>query len=218
MGMLAQWLGPAFLAALVAAGINIVGWFVTFRHTRRLERERRAEKVVDLQTALLAEIRSTLKLLSDTDFAAALDVVRRRLSERDDSGYTPFIPRDPGAPIFSAIAREISILPTEVIDPVVLHYELRGTIAQFADDLRADSFKNLPADRKLAMMEDFFRLKAHSALLARDAVIALERSLGLPQALNNRALVPSVLESASAGSAALAQTSSRSVDTSDRTD
>jgi hypothetical protein len=36
---------------MVAGLVNIAGWFVTFRQARRLERERRAERVIDIQNA-----------------------------------------------------------------------------------------------------------------------------------------------------------------------
>jgi len=207
----ALWIGPVIVAAVIAGLINVAGWFVTLRHTRRLEQERRAEKVTDTQTAILAEIRSDLTTLN-IDVAKEVAATRERLAAApDDKPYTPFVPKDSGAIVFSAIVSEIAVLPTNVIDPVVLHYKLREAIAHFADDLRADSFSRLPADRKLAMMEDYFRLRAHAAVLARDAISALERSLGLPASISNTALAPLDQGSASAGWAASDRTSSSSV-------
>jgi hypothetical protein len=201
----ALWIGPAILAAAIAGLINIIGWFVTFRQTRRLGRERRAEKVTDVQTALLAEIRSDLQNLRTIHVEEEVEKIRQRLQQAsDDTPYTPFVPKDSGTPIFSAIVEDIALLPTEVIDPVVLYYKQRDVIAHFTMDLRAESFRLLPADRKLAMMADYLRLKAFASELAADAVASLENSLGLPgvaNGLNNRGADPWDRRSASAGSA-----------------
>ena len=183
---LALWVGPAIVAAVIAALINVAGWFITFRQTREIEKDRRSEKVVDTQTALLAEIRSDLKILEDIDFTAEFSATRLKLTSTVAiDAYTPFVPKDSGTPIFSAIVREIAVLPTDVIDPIVLRYKLRESIAHFTEDLRVQSFSELSSDRKLAMMEDYFRMKAHSANLARNAVAALERSLGLSSKVNS---------------------------------
>jgi hypothetical protein len=47
------------------------------------------------------------------------------------------------------------------------------------------------------MMKDYLLLKAHAAALARDAVSALEGSLGLPASINRTAAGRSALKSAS---------------------
>ena len=194
----ALWVGPAIVAAIIAGLISVAGWFVTFRQARRIEQERRAEKVIDIQTALLAEIRSDLHNLEDFNLAEKLAVLRDNLERAaGPSPYTPFVPKDSGAPIFLAIIGQISVLPTRTIGPVVLYYKQRETIAHFTDDLRASSFSALPPDRKLAMMKDYLLLKAHAAALARDVVSALEGSLGLPASINRTAAGPSVLKSAS---------------------
>jgi hypothetical protein len=203
----ALWIGPAIVAAFIAGLINVAGWFVTFRQTRRLERDRRTEKVIDVQTALLAEIRSDLITLQGIDASEEVEATRKKLEAAPEGQpYTPFVPKDSGAPIFAAIVTDITVLPTDVIDPVVLYYKLREAIAHFAEDLRAESFRGLPIDRKLAMMGDYFRMKAHAAQLAGQAILVLERSLGLP--VNNTVSGPSGPGSASAGVAASARTSS----------
>jgi hypothetical protein len=205
----ALWIGPVIVAAAIAGLINVAGWFVTFRHTRRLEQERRAEKVTDVQTALLAEIRSDLRNLRDIDVSGNVaDIAQMLRAAPPDQPYTPFVPRDSGTPVFSAIVGEIAILPTAVIDPVVLYYKQRDVVGHFTEDLRADDFAALPGNRKLAMMEDYLSLKAHAGALARDAVSALERSLGLPPSLNNRVSAQSGPQSASGGAVVFAQTSS----------
>ncbi|MGH6925665.1 MAG: hypothetical protein ACRED5_18205 [Propylenella sp.] len=210
----ALWVGPAIIAAAIAGLINVAGWFVTLRNARRLELERRAEKVIDTHTAILAEIRSDLTTLDKIDATAEVEATRQRLMSAPlDHPYTPFVPKDSGAPIFSAIVTDITVLPTEVIDSVVLYYKLREAIAHFAEDLRADSFSKLPPDRKLTMMEDYFRLKTHAATLARQAIAVLERSLGLPLSVNSMAAAPLARGSVLGGAVASGPSSSVSSDT-----
>lgn len=193
------WIGPVILAAVISGLINVAGWVITFRQARRLERDRREEKVIDLQSALLAEIRSDLQALRDVDFDRDLAELSARLrAPAEDGSYTPFVPRESDSPIFSAIVQDIAVLPNAVIDPVVLYYRQRETIANFTEDLRAERFSALPQERKLAMMTDYLRLKAYAGQLAADAGAALERSLGLPASISNRAEDRSARQSASA--------------------
>ena len=208
MDSAALWIGPAIVAAVIAGLINALGWFVTFRQARRLEQQRRSEKVTDIQSALLAEIRSDLQNLAMIDADRQVSALRERLSGSAALGslYTPFVPRDSGAPIFSAIVGEISILPTAVIDPAVLYYKQKEAISHFTEDLRGDRFEKLPADRKLEMMEDYLGMKTYAAALARDAMFAFESSLGLSRPLSKTAQVPSdrISASGSAGAAGAA--------------
>lgn len=207
----ALWIGPAIVAAVIAGLINVAGWFVTSRQTLRLERVRRAERVIDTQTALLAEIRSDLQNFLGLNVDDEIAAIERKLKAAPPAEpYVPFVPRDSGSAVFTAIVPTISVLPTEVIDAVVLYYKQREAIAHFTEDLRSDRFLALPNERKLAMMEDYLRLRGYAGALAADAISALQLSLGLPQSLNNRVADRSVRQSASAAVAASSQASSAS--------
>ena len=141
-----------------------------------------------------------------------LHPLRQFLAAPDERPYTSFVAGASGSPIFSAIVKDIAMLAMDVIDPAVLYYKQREAIARFTEDLRGDRFRDLPQGRKLAMMTDYLRLKAHAGSLPRDAVAALECSLGLPPSLSSKASDPSDRQSASAVSEALARTSSFSAD------
>lgn len=105
----ALWIGPVIVAAAIAGLINVAAWFVTFRQTRRLEQERRSERVTDVQTALLAEVRSDLRNLKEIDVKANVAAITRMLEAAPtDRPYTPFVPRDSGTLVFSAIVGEIA--------------------------------------------------------------------------------------------------------------
>lgn len=195
--MSVEWLGPAVIAAVIAALINIVGWFVTLRNARHLERTRRREKIVDIQTALLAEIRSDYKTLSEFDEAAILVSLKERYASSNPQ-FSPFVPRDAGAPVFESVVGDISILPTEVIDPIVVYYKQHEAIAHFAEDLRTTRFADLPSQRQLEMLEDYLQLKVFARSLARDALDSLELSLGFRQQISKPVSDQSAPQSASA--------------------
>ena len=196
---MAAWIGPVIIAAAISGVINIVGWFVAFRNTRRLEQAKREEKIIDVQSALLAEIRSDHASLGYIDVPATMDLLKEKFAG-SKGGYMPLIPRDAGTPIFQSVVSDISILPTDVIDPIVIYYKQHETIAHFAEDLRGIHFAELTGNQKLQMIEDYLSLKNHARSLAEDAIHALERSFGFPATTNKRASVPLAPESASEAS------------------
>ncbi|MBO0904873.1 hypothetical protein [Jiella sonneratiae] len=171
-----SWVGPAVTAALISSLIAAVGWYVSWRTAKGVEARRREERVRDVQTAILAEIRSAVHHLRQYETSEIVDGVRRRTQESRD--YVPFIAREPGSPLYRAIAGEISILPNRVIDTVVLFYRQQEVIAYFADDLRGDRFTAMPAEEKIRMIEDYLALREYAAALGQDAIQALDASLG----------------------------------------
>ena len=183
---MSAWIGPVVAASVISSLITVLGWIVNWRITRRREGERRQERIIDVQTALLAEIRSTAHTLGQHDRETVMAEVKRKL-EQPGSGYTPFVPREPESPVFDAVIGEISILPTEVIDPVILLYRQVQVIDHLAEDLRGDRFAKLPVEQQLQMLGDLLDLKAYGHVLAQQAMEALMRSLGL----SKQASVPS---------------------------
>ncbi|MCE7026734.1 hypothetical protein [Jiella avicenniae] len=171
-----SWLGPAVTAAFISSLIAALGWYVSFRTARGAESRRRDERVRDVQTAILAEIRSAVHHLRQYERSEILEGVRRRTQESPT--YVPFIATEPSSPLYRSIAGEISILPNAVIDAVVLFYRQQEVIAYFADDLRGDRFAAMPGEEKIRMIEDYLALRDYAAALGQDAVQALETSLG----------------------------------------
>jgi hypothetical protein len=62
------WVESAFIAAIISSIVTIAGWYISLRHERRREAERREGKIWDYQTALLADIRSTSSQFASVDF------------------------------------------------------------------------------------------------------------------------------------------------------
>ena len=63
-----EWIGPAIIAAVIAALINVAGWFVTGQREVRRDRRRRRERFEDLQISLRAEIQHYMDILSNPGF------------------------------------------------------------------------------------------------------------------------------------------------------
>ena len=170
-----DWVFPALVAPAILGLITVAGWFTTYYLNLRQERRKRLERVTDVQTALLAEIRSYLHRSSDFD----LDEHGRRmeawiLNSKDNA---PFVPLDPEFQVYAAILKDIHILPQPVIDPVVLFYTQASTLALFTEDLRADRYLTLNMQRKNDMYQDYLELLKHSYRLAGEAMKAIDSAM-----------------------------------------
>jgi len=174
------WIGSAVVAVVISSLVTIAGWYATHRSERMLEVARRQERIQDIQTALLADIRSTAHRFQFADPDRRLaEVLMLIESAPDDPSYAPFVPREPGSLLWPSIAQEVHILPTEVIDTVVLFFSQLETIRYFVDDLRSEQYARLEPARKLAMLQDYVRMIKYLVLLADQAERALAQSLGI---------------------------------------
>lgn len=182
------WIGSAVVAVIISSIVTVAGWFMTLRHERLREAERRDERIEDIQTALLADIRSSSHRFSGTDLEKHLREIEARIRDAPaPQGYTPFVPREPGSLLWATTAAEVHILPNEVIDAVVIYFSQLETIRLFAEDLRADRFATLDADRKVAMYSDYIDLAKYLVELAADAERVLARSLSVVLPVNSPA-------------------------------
>jgi hypothetical protein len=79
--------------------VTIAGWYATHRSERLLETARRQEKIQDFQTALLADIRSTVHRFQQIDLDSHLsDMVAQIEGAPEGRDYTPFVPPGAGKP------------------------------------------------------------------------------------------------------------------------
>ncbi len=175
------WIQSAVIAVLISSLVTVAGWYATHQSERRLEAARRRERIQDIQTALLADIRSTAHRFEQIDLDHHLEEMVARI-EQAPAGhdYTPFVPAEPGSLLWSAVSTEVHILPTEVIDSVVLFFSQLETVRLFVEDLRSERFAVLDRARKVTVYEDYIRMTKYLVLLAEDAQRTLARSLGLP--------------------------------------
>ena len=170
------WIGSAVVAALISGIITAMGWYASHASSRRLEAARRLERIEDFQTALRAEIRSHRQQLLLFAQAGMVDKVVKRIEDtvNSSSPFTPFIPRDVRSFVFDEVVREIHILPTEVIDPIVYYSRQVEALRLFGEDLRSDRFDRLEPARKVEMYKDYVPMGAYALELATDAVKAIE--------------------------------------------
>lgn len=176
--MTEAWIQSAVIAVVISSLVTVMGWYISLRHERTREAERREERIWDYQTALLADIRSTANRFAHTNLDHYLDEVLA-LIERVP-GYTPFLPAEPGSLLWGSIAQEVHILPTETIDAIVVFFSQLETIRSFVEDLRSDRYATLEQPRKAAMYRDYVRLIRHLLTLSTQAQEALHQALGLP--------------------------------------
>ena len=110
-------------------------------HSQEIRREtaKRLERIRDVQTAILAEIRANPFHGLDLEKHGAL--IAEKMNS--DPAFIPFVPRQVPTFVIDALIGEIHILPTEVIDPVILYYRQFLAISHFADDLRSERFDRL---------------------------------------------------------------------------
>lgn len=171
-------IGPAFVAAVIAALVTMIGWYVAYQRERRLRNGRRAERIRDCKIALRAEISCHVpRWILQDDAAHVEDMARQiRTGAGDTPPFTPFVPKETANPAFEAIVSEIQILPGDVIEPVIRYYQQVDVIAQLAEDMRGERYAVLEAERKVDVYRDFIELRSEAGRLAVDAIDALEQS------------------------------------------
>jgi hypothetical protein len=144
--------------AVLAGAFLAMGWLVNGWQNRRERRALRAERLRDAHRALFAEIRAYLSQLVSRD---ALEEYRDEIVARmrADPGFVPLVPRERADRVFAALIEEIHILPRVTIDPLVTYYSHLHAIEALADDMRAEGFAALPQERRIALYEDYIRMK-----------------------------------------------------------
>jgi hypothetical protein len=171
----------ALIAAIVSAALTVLGWLVSHSSEKRLEIRRREEKIVDVQTALLAEIESNLIRYGETDLDAHLaEITKRILKPARGSRYTPFIPRDSTEIVFEAMLPEIHILPTEVIGDVINYYKQEYKLRELVEDLRGETYRDLDQPRKARIYADYIWQIKTVIWEGERSRASLAKSLGRP--------------------------------------
>jgi hypothetical protein len=178
-------LDTALIAAIVSAAVTALGWYASHWSEKRLEIQRRIERIVDVQTALLAEIESNLTRYEEIDLDGHMsDMTHRILHKSRGRAFTPFVPRDAPEIVFEAMLADIHILPTETIDDVVAYYKQEYKLRELVEDLRSSRYQELEQDRKARIYEDYVWQIKTVLITGEQARGALRNSLGVP--LNNQ--------------------------------
>lgn len=167
--------GSAFVAAVIAALVSVVGWFVTSYQTVQLDRRRRQERMRDFQIALRAEIRSELASLTSYDLDAEYERIAAQLWAEPSGAVV--LPRSAPNAIFEAILPDLHILPQEIIDPVVVYMRQHQMVDGLVEDMRSEQFSKLQVERRLAAFHDYIDLKKDQVTLAEMAIARIDESL-----------------------------------------
>lgn len=173
--MASAWIGPVIIAAFIAGTINVLGWFITARNRRRLDQERRLEKMLDFQYALRAEILCEKSHLILYDYETHFSEIKDRYNRIEN--YSVTVPHPTRQVVFEALLPEIHVLPSEVIQHVVMFTRQMQVVASICDDMRAESFRKMTTEQQLEMYRDYLHLREYAANLAENAVAALDASL-----------------------------------------
>lgn len=167
------------ISAAVSAAVTMLGWFAAHWSSIRLEESRRIEKILDVQTALLADIESNLSRYAEIDLDAHLkSITDRILKPGAGKTFTPFVPRDAIEVVFEAIIADIHILPTAVIGDVVGYYKQEYKLRELIIDLRSDRYAGLEPDRKAQIYRDYIWQVKTVIYSGTEAANNLSRSLG----------------------------------------
>ena len=175
-----EWIGPAIIAAVMAASINVAGWFVTGQREVRRDRRRRRERREDLQIALRAEIQHYMDILSNPGFDLR-EVWAEVVGQMEtDEEYAPFVPSERNDTVFKTVLTDISILPEQVIGPVVRYYNQVFAIEAMIDDLRSYKFDGMDQEQRIKMYTDYISLKLEALDQGNQAIETLNNSIGAP--------------------------------------
>ncbi len=168
-----EWINPAVQGALVAAMVAMGGWIYNGRQNRRIAAQLRAERVDDLQRAILAEIRAHVVALEhqQPSFEASVALVERVRR----GGFIPSIPSEANDRIFRAVIAEIHVLPAAVIDPVVIYYRLLAIMGSLAGDVQVLARKD--SERAAEMLADYLALSDEALEAGRYAMVLLSAQL-----------------------------------------
>jgi len=176
-----EWIGPAIVAAVIAALINVLGWFVTGQREVRRDRRRRRERREDLQIALRAEIQHYMDILSNPGFNLR-DVWAEVVGQMEmDEEYAPVVPSERNDTVFKTVLTDISILPEQVIGPVVRYYNQVFAIEAMIEDLRSFKFDGMDQEQRIKMYTDYISLKLEALDQGNQAIEVLNNSIAAPQ-------------------------------------
>lgn len=169
--------GDDMRSLMLTALLGAAGWTITY-----LQGLSQAEEdQLDLLEALRAEMQIVLEqslAMPPEDFAARLDAL---IDEAVTKGqkYVPFFPAPSRPVVFEAVAARIDQLPTEVVESVVKFYSATADLRAFCDDLRSETFADLPLDRRRSAYARYFAMTRTQGDLARTAINGINARFGL---------------------------------------
>ena len=184
------------VAALIGGSVVVLGWLISHRRDRVVERRQRREKVIDIQRALHAEIAAHVHQLEGNRLEAHKADMLARM--QNDPDFLVMVPGETHATIFRALLPEIHLLPGPVVEPVTLYYSQIITVANLAEDIRSARYAAIASDRRAQMYGHFIDMKIEARRMGHIAQDMLSRWIVWMEApaylFSSRAAAPSAPE------------------------
>lgn len=154
-------------AVIVGLIATLIGSALAVVLPRALDNRRRQRRQLDLMTAIHAEIMSgtasSAVQIAPEEQAYALSVAM------------PFASVDEADFVFQSIKADISILPTDIMQEVVLYYRLASQAKAMVADMRNPIFRNLDAERQRKYLAEYLGLVRDQHITGRIAIEAIEK-------------------------------------------
>lgn len=166
---------PAVQRAVLGGAFLAAGWIATFVFREMGALIDRRQTGVDLQLALLAEIRGYADVLDDGPLEQNQAEVARRVAQ----GQKTFFPSISPPKIFDVLSSKIDCLPGPVIQPVIDFYALLSDLRLFVEDFRDEGFEDLDDAHQILAYQDYLGMRSVGVSYANEAVLSLEKSIGL---------------------------------------
>ncbi len=172
MPLLDNYLSPQAQQAVIAGLFLSAGWWVVALQNRRRDARGRADRVIDMQRALLAEVRAHVVALERQAQDGGIEAV---LAHVESGGAALVAPHGGNDRIFRAVLADIHLLPGSVIDPVVIYYRLVAVMDTMALSLRR--IGRTAPDRVADIMLDYLMLGEECREAGLDVLEVLTASL-----------------------------------------
>ena len=152
---------PRLWQAVIAGLFVAAGWVYNGWRNRRDAARLREERIRDVHRALFAEIGAYLDSIGSLEaLQQGHDRIAARMRAEPD--FVPFHPTEEPDRVYRAIIGEIHVLPRTSIDVVVAFYGQLAAIGAFIEDMRSERFAALSVERRLAIYDDYIRLKTRA--------------------------------------------------------
>ncbi len=176
-----DWKSPQIQQGAIAALVVISGWLVTFAFREGSVIIDRLDMSRDLLAALSAEIedfRDTLALSERDAEQWVADLKKKTLAVPVTPGteYHPFFSSIAPAIVADRFAGELRALPNGCVTPVVQFYATYADLKVMLEDMRDEKFRNLSADRRLLLYEDYIATRLQLGQCAQSALQSMERA------------------------------------------
>lgn len=158
----------------VVAGVSLAGmfWLVPKVDAART-RSDEARRMLRLFHAEIA----TYAAASGGD--EALGEYGRQMIEimQANPGFAPLVPASPPPPIFAQMAPRLPELPAPAGAAIAAFYAQEATLRSYVDAMQGPGTAQLAGERKINLYRDYVTIKRSAAVLAEEALTAIERQV-----------------------------------------